>query len=98
MKSKEEIKDLKEQWHSDPSWDIEDTEGFEAHRAELKEYRLKCEAEWEQKRVLHRAELAGKICPVMSAGQPIFCRCQLEECTLWDKLNECCALKSVILK
>ena len=29
-KTKEEIRDLCEQWASDPCWDIEETEGFEA--------------------------------------------------------------------
>ena len=35
MPTPEEIHDLKAQWCADPVWDLEDTEGFEAHRAEL---------------------------------------------------------------
>lgn len=35
-----EIDQLKANWRSDPCWDIEDTEGFEEHREELKVWRL----------------------------------------------------------
>lgn len=34
----EEIEDLKAQWLADPSWDIEQTEGFEAHEAALTDF------------------------------------------------------------
>lgn len=40
------ITKLKSEWERDPTWDIEDTEGFEQYRDELRDYRLKCEAEW----------------------------------------------------
>lgn len=40
---KEQIEELKRQWLSDPSWDIEDTDGFEAHRQELYVFRLETE-------------------------------------------------------
>ena len=96
-KTTEEIEELKRGWRSDPNWDVEETAGFEAHKAELKKYRLKCEAEWAQQRVLHRAELAGRICPEMSdSGGSV--RCEMENCPKWDKVNECCAIKSRILK
>ena len=39
----EEIQELKLDWHGDPCWDIEDTEGFEAHHEELLQYRLEVE-------------------------------------------------------
>ncbi len=44
-----EIADLKHQWQTDPHWDIEETEGFEAHYQELRQWR-----EWveEEHRVL----------------------------------------------
>jgi hypothetical protein len=65
-RSPEEIEKLKENWKKDPCWDIEDTEGFEAHREELsawrKEYEAKLEAEWEigfQKRLEHVMECTG---------------------------------------
>lgn len=37
-KTREQIEDLKRQWEADPCWDLADTEGFEAHRAELQAY------------------------------------------------------------
>lgn len=46
----EEIEKLKADWAKDPIWDIENTEGFEAHYGELfdwrKEYEAKMEAKW----------------------------------------------------
>jgi len=36
----EEIDQLKSNWAHDPCWDIEDTEGFEAHYEELKAWRI----------------------------------------------------------
>ena len=47
-RSQSEVFELKQQWKADPSWDIEDTEGFEAHHDELLAFRMECEAEWEQ--------------------------------------------------
>lgn len=49
-KSKEEIQGLKDAWRNDPIWDIEESEGFEAHKKELLEYRKKWEGIWEEKR------------------------------------------------
>lgn len=37
-KTRDEIEALKANWLGDPCWDIEDTEGFEAHRNELAEF------------------------------------------------------------
>lgn len=45
-KTKGQIEALKQDWTNDPCWDIEDTEGFEAHRVELLAFRLQKEAEW----------------------------------------------------
>ena len=47
IKSKEEIRKLKHNWECDPCWDIEDTEGFEEYKDELRAFRLKKEKEWE---------------------------------------------------
>ena len=44
----EEIEDLKGQWVKDPCWDIEDSEGFEAHYDELHAWRLAFEQEQEE--------------------------------------------------
>lgn len=46
MKSPQELSDLKGQWLNDPCWDIEATEGFEAHRAELLAFREQQEVKW----------------------------------------------------
>ncbi|MFC3692191.1 hypothetical protein [Chenggangzhangella methanolivorans] len=48
MKTREEVEDLKVQWRGDPAWDIGDTEGFEAHRDELKAFRLELQREWDE--------------------------------------------------
>lgn len=45
-KTAEEIEELKRQWLVDPCWDIEDTEGFEAHREGLAKYRKEVESNW----------------------------------------------------
>jgi hypothetical protein len=62
MKTPREIEDLKRNWESDPCWDIEETEGFEDHQAELLAHRLQKEAEWKeqyQQTVLAKAEELG---------------------------------------
>lgn len=41
--SLEALEELKAQWSCDPCWDIEKTEGFEAHRQELYVFRLETE-------------------------------------------------------
>ncbi len=46
MATTDEIEALKKNWRHDPCWDIEDTDGFEEHKAELKAYRLDYEARW----------------------------------------------------
>lgn len=45
-----ELDQLKRDWADDRSWDLEDTEGFEAHRDELASYRAAREAEWAKAR------------------------------------------------
>lgn len=48
-KTNEEIEALKQSWKKDPCWDIEDSDGFEAYRAELIAWREQYEAECEAK-------------------------------------------------
>lgn len=43
MRTQEEIEKLMREWGKDPCWDIEDTEGFEDHRYELRRYRMMVE-------------------------------------------------------
>lgn len=45
LRTNDEITELKLNWSEDPCWDIENTEGFEAHYAELLAWRVKTEAE-----------------------------------------------------
>ncbi len=46
MKTPQEIEALGKNWEGDPCWDIEDSEGFEDHKQELKKYRLQKERDW----------------------------------------------------
>lgn len=60
MATKDEIEKLKQSWMKDPCWDIEDTEGFEEHRDDLRIFRLEQEVEWqreEEKRIASRARV-----------------------------------------
>jgi hypothetical protein len=47
-KPREEVDKLKAVWAADPCWDIEDTEGFEAHREELIAFRQEVESRIQQ--------------------------------------------------
>ncbi len=46
MKTRRDIEQLKAGWLRDPIWDLEGTEGFEAHHDELLQFRLTTEARW----------------------------------------------------
>ena len=50
-KTPEEIANLKRVWQIDPCWDLEETEGFEDYKDELKRYREHCELNWERIRI-----------------------------------------------
>ena len=47
MKTPEEVQQLQANWHADPIWDIEDTDGFEEYREVLIAYRQACEIRWQ---------------------------------------------------
>jgi hypothetical protein len=49
MATRQEIEKLKQDWASDPIWDIETTEGFEGHERELHEFAESKRAEWKQR-------------------------------------------------
>lgn len=51
MKTREEVDALKRNWENDPIWDIEETEGFEEYRDELRKYRLAAELQWFNKQL-----------------------------------------------
>ncbi len=62
MKTQAELKALQDNWLSDPCWDIEDTEGFEEHKEELRAFRLENEIEWQAQRynrLLLKSEALG---------------------------------------
>lgn len=60
-KSPAEVEELKRQWLADPCWDIEGTPGFEAHAAELIEWKLRDNiAALEADVASLRAQLAAK--------------------------------------
>lgn len=61
MKTQKEIDNLKSQWKYDPIWDIETTEGFEGHRAELLEFRMECENQWGRERFDQLTEKAERL-------------------------------------
>jgi hypothetical protein len=55
----DEIQALKDGWVKDPCWDIEDTEGFEAHHDELLEFHKAQDLLWKAKQSMqqnHRRE------------------------------------------
>jgi hypothetical protein len=56
--SREEVETLKAQWNEDPCWDIEETEGFEAVRDELRVWRRYREYEQARTRARRRLERA----------------------------------------
>lgn len=61
-KTNKEIEALKREWSCDPCWDIENTEGFEAHKVELREFRISIEAEQEKsynEKLKEKAEKLG---------------------------------------
>lgn len=57
-RTQEEIQNLKYGWKKDPCWDIEHTEGFEAHEEELKLFSDECKKEWDKARVSRQKETA----------------------------------------
>lgn len=63
-RTRDEIDALKRDWQRDPCWDIEETEGFEAHREELEEFHAEMEAVWTRRRNMAAAKKAEELgCP-----------------------------------
>ena len=97
-----EIQALKDNWYKDPCYDIEDTVGFEAHRAELQQYRYECEAHWKKLAQEKHDRQAAKICPQMvfskhtyeGSQQSVYenYQCLVEQCAWWDSYRECCGM------
>lgn len=57
----EEVADLKAQWSDDPCWDLEDTEGFEAHREELAAYSAAMHRQWHKEERYRIGERAKRL-------------------------------------
>lgn len=55
-----DIENLKSQWLADPGWDLEDTEGFEDDKDQLRLFRLKMENRWKQARENQIEDYANK--------------------------------------
>lgn len=60
-KTREEIETLKANWLEDPVWDLEDTEGFEAHEAELKAFAKEWTDKWDNAAKNRRIKGAEKL-------------------------------------
>lgn len=82
IQEKVELRNIKRQWASDPCWDIEDTEGFEAHRNELLVYSTEMKREWAEKA---QAKLEAK---AIELGVPGNVKLAQYVIRLEDKINK----------
>jgi hypothetical protein len=60
-KTEAEVEALKALWREDPRWDLETTKGFEAHRVELRAFRLGVEAYREAARAAELRAVAVRL-------------------------------------
>lgn len=66
-KTNAEVMSLIDSWEANPSWELEDTPGFEDHYTQLRAYRIKKEKHWEEARVqkkIKAAESMGMTLPI----------------------------------
>ena len=101
MESREDIENLKTNWFRDPTWDIENTPGFEAHRKELRQFSAESKAHW-AKQVKEKCDKqASLVCPKMvhtrtsyNISQVVYeyGGCLVEGCALWDPDRYCCGM------
>ena len=61
MKTPAEIATLKSSWYADGGWDLEDSEGFEAHRDELLAYRKQVEGARAERRAKEHEEAIERL-------------------------------------
>ena len=61
MATQEQIEQLKANWKSDPCWDIQDTEGFEEHKAELVNFATAVHKEWKRMEDERKAAKCAKL-------------------------------------
>jgi hypothetical protein len=105
MKTREEVEALKINWHDDPNWDIEETDGFEEYKDELLAYRKQSEKEWEDARQKRHDELALKLCPMKFSATTkdgyyaeIGINCDLEKCAWWNEANDKCVIRVLTMR
>ena len=60
MKTRRHIERLKGNWLANPLWPLEDTEGFDAHHNELRQFRIATEARWKAAEQEQEAALDAK--------------------------------------
>ena len=112
VRSREEINELKDRWMmSENKWQLENTQGFEAHRTELtafsNRYREKygeeenTEGEPADKddnaRIIAELEMET-MCPIsMLQGRGAESNCIASECAWWNELDICCSVKSLAI-
>lgn len=103
MRSNEDIEKLKRNWLADPHWDLEDTKGFEEHRAELIAFSENHKLKWEAIRAEDHRKLASKLCPfrlfTVTSDRPNQrfyenAHCQVENCALWNDADGCCSFRA----
>jgi len=61
QRTRDDIETLKAVWLKDPCWDIEQTEGFEAHREELAAFHEQKRQEWKAKAEQRLQERAARM-------------------------------------
>lgn len=91
-KTPEDIQALKDNWRHDPCYDIEDAEGFEEHREELKAYREERELYWKERAQKRHDKFASMYCPILPEGLGGYAHCLVEQCAWWNNAEECCAI------
>ena len=68
QRTRAEIDELILSWREDFGWELEETEGFEEHKDELRAVRLKCELEWRARADKeHAAAIAELVKPTLAA-------------------------------
>ena len=53
LHTEQELDSLKLSWLRDPNWDLEESEGFEAYREQLKKFADEQHAQWQRNATIH---------------------------------------------
>lgn len=87
MRTQEEINNLKDNWLDDPCWDIEDTEGFEDHKEELRAWRERIGAKNAEENRIRIQNKANRLqCSFALAEYVDKLECQIDN--LLDRIGE----------